>query len=199
MPPPPPPSSMRPPVTHTRPQLRPRPVPLVTTVLISVLVFISVLCHPVAADASRALRYHRKHRRHHNRHHRAENSGGHIALPPAPALPPDVDGDSPAEPPGLPPDAGDAPAPRRRHHKPCCPPSHPPLSVAPAGAPAPAPAKPPAAFSSAKPTDAFPCQAAVVASGKATNIPLAKATVARASQSTVVVTLACQTDTLQSD
>ncbi|PVH38886.1 hypothetical protein PAHAL_5G380200 [Panicum hallii] len=141
---------MRPPVTRTRPQLRPRPVPLVTTVLISVLVF-SVLCHPAAAaDASRALHYHRKHRRHHNRHHRAENSGGHIALPPAPALPPDVDGDSPTEPPGLPPDAGDAPAPRRRHHMPCCPPSRPPPSMAPVGAPAPAPAKPPAAFPSTK-------------------------------------------------
>ncbi|OEL14705.1 Polygalacturonase [Dichanthelium oligosanthes] len=142
----PPSTLMRPsPVTSTRPQVRPRPVPLVTVVASVALLWL-LCCIPVAADASRALHYHRKHRiRRHHRHHRAENNS-HISLPPAAlALPPDVDGgDSPAEPPGLPPDAGGAPVPRPRHDKPRCAPSRPPSVAPPVGAPAPAPAKPPA-------------------------------------------------------
>ncbi|CAL4956882.1 unnamed protein product [Urochloa decumbens] len=136
--------SMRQPATSTRPQLCRRPVPFVTTVLISMLALLSALCLPVTADA---MHYHRKHRRHYyHRRHRAAtaNSSGHISLPPAPSLPPGVDdGDnSPVEPPGLPPDAGGAPPPSTRYHKPCCaPPSHPPPP--PPVAPAPAPAKPP--------------------------------------------------------
>nr|CAB3477091.1 unnamed protein product [Digitaria exilis] len=135
---------MKPPVTGTRPQSR-RPVPSVTTVVIS-MALLSVLCLTVAADASRASHYHRRHRRHH-RHHRAESNIGHISLPPAAAaLSPDdaYDGDSPAEPP----DAGDAPVPvpRPRRHKPCAPAafsSAKPPSPAPAMAPTRSHAKPP--------------------------------------------------------
>ncbi|TKW14247.1 hypothetical protein SEVIR_5G155800v4 [Setaria viridis] len=161
--------STRPLVTSTRPQWR-RPVPpLVTTVLISILVLLSVLCLPVAADASRALHYHRKHRRHHRRHRASENSS-HISVPPA-ALPPGVDGDSPAEPPSLPPDAGDdAPVPRPRRHKRCYSPSRPPPSVA----PAPAPAKPPPAFSSAKPPSAERAKAPTHSHAKPPSLPPAK-------------------------
>ena len=96
-------SMMRPPPeTNTRPQLRrPRPVPLVT-VAVSV-ALVSLLCLPVAADASRALHYSRdEHRRH--QHHRARESkkNNHVSLPP------DADGgDSPPEPP----EAGGAGAP----------------------------------------------------------------------------------------
>ncbi|CAO2162368.1 unnamed protein product [Urochloa humidicola] len=155
--PPPSPSSTRQPATSTRPQLcrRRRPVPLVTTVVISMAFLSALCCLPVAADASRSLHYHRKHRRHyyHRRHHRATSSSGHISLSPAPAaLPPGVDdGDySPAEPPGLPPDAGSVPPPSTRHHKPFRPPSV---------APAPAPAKPPShSFHAAKPPSLSPAR-----------------------------------------
>ncbi|CAO1939696.1 unnamed protein product [Urochloa humidicola] len=115
-------------------------MPLVTTVVIS-MALLSALCLPVTADA---MHYHRKHRRHyyHRRHRAANNNSGHISLPPA-ALPPRVDDSdySPAEPPGLPPDAGGAPPLSTRHHKPLRPPSV---------APAPAPAKPPSHSSHAK-------------------------------------------------
>ncbi|CAL4949993.1 unnamed protein product [Urochloa decumbens] len=136
--------SMRQPATSTRPQLCRRPVPFVTTALIS-MALLSALCLPVTADA---MHYHRKHRRHYYpRRHRAANSSGHISLPPAPSLPPGVgDGDnSPAEPPGLPPDAGGgSPPPSTRHHKPRCRPSCPPPPLAPAPAPAKPPSLPPA-------------------------------------------------------
>ncbi|CAO2192532.1 unnamed protein product [Urochloa humidicola] len=133
---------MTPPMTSIRPQLRPRPMPLVTTVVISMALLSASLCLPVSADA---MHYHRKHRRHyyHRRHRAANNNSGHISLPPA-ALPPGVDDSdySPAEPPGLPPNAGGAPPPSTRHHKLLRPPS-----VAPAPA---APAKPPSHSSHAK-------------------------------------------------
>jgi hypothetical protein len=71
------------------------------TVAVSV-ALISLLCLPVAADASRALHYSREHRRQHHRA-RENKKNNHVSLPP------DVDGDSPPEAPGLPPEAGGAP------------------------------------------------------------------------------------------
>ncbi|WVZ71306.1 hypothetical protein U9M48_019904 [Paspalum notatum var. saurae] len=132
---------MRLPVTSTRLHWR-RPVPLAAAVISVAL--LSLLCLAAAADASKALHYHRKHRRQHHRHHRAENDDSHISLPPA-ALPPDVvDGDPPAEPPGLPPDAGGKPPQSSRHDKP------PATTLLRAKAPSLPPAKPPA-FSLALP------------------------------------------------
>ncbi|KAL6850078.1 hypothetical protein ACP4OV_020705 [Aristida adscensionis] len=145
-------STTRSPASTRRPQLRRSTAPLATVVISMAL--LSQLCIPLAADArTTTLHCHRKHRRHH-RHHRtaASSDDGHIALPPA-AQPPDVDGDPPADPPDVSDAPAPAPAPRSRHDKTPCPPSHPPSTAAPVGgAPrsTPASAKPPAASTPTK-------------------------------------------------
>ncbi|KAG0537590.1 hypothetical protein BDA96_03G161600 [Sorghum bicolor] len=139
-----------PPSTSTRPQLH-CPVPLLTTVVSMALLCFLVV---VGADASRSLHCHRKHQRHHHGHHRTENYS-HVSMPPV-APPPDVDGDSPAEPPGLPPAVGGALPPCSCHDKPCLSPIK-----EPAGAPSTTPtssAKPPH-FSLANPPSPAPATA----------------------------------------
>ena len=109
---------MRPaPETSTRPQLRrrrrPRPVPLVTVVVSVALV--SLLCLPVAADASRALHHNnREQHRGHQNHRTTENKkNSHVSLPPdadggdSPPEPPEADGGAPPPPLPPPPPEGD--------------------------------------------------------------------------------------------
>ncbi|KAL5226893.1 hypothetical protein ABZP36_015158 [Zizania latifolia] len=168
---------MGPPASAVRRSTRP---PSRRTAAAAVLSMVLLLSWCVPCTEAR-LHYHRKHRRHRRQHHHATMNDSHISQPPAAALPPDFDGgDSPAEPPGFPPDVEDAPPPRSRWREKPCPTWQPPLKapeLSPVGAPrSPPRAKPQSpSHSHAKPPSIPPAERPALPPTKSPVISPAKA------------------------